>query len=450
MCYGLRPPVLPVQPTVLATAKVIDVTPTLSVAVSGTAQEAQVLTATPTLGTDSDDSANNVSYQWQRSIDGTNWTYISGATAKTYTAAEGDENGFLRVVASFTDDTAQTVTAVSSATAKVTDVTPGLTVSLSGIPQDGEALTAVPAVISDGDSSASDVTYQWQRSTDNATWNNIGGATSGSYTATDADVGDFVRTVASFSDDTGQSATTNSLGSKINPVIIPPNFQVFDQTTGKTTAEVGTLYTGPVPGLKWQFIKITPDNLNIAALTPNVYIHTGDGNDGINVSSAGGNNTLDGEGGSNFLVGGNGNDTFFVNDLDATTPSWTTIEGFHTGDAATVWGLTPEDFQLLRLVSNDLRRDGVRETGRRGLPAEAVLRCALLKQYRQLSYEELAFHLEDSASFRAFARLPMGWTPKKAVLQKTISAITAGWPKSVPTPSSTAAARSERPSCIAS
>src|SRR3954462_3042530 len=28
-----------------------------------------------------------------------------------------------------------------------------------------------------------------------------------------------------------------------------------------------------------------------------------------------------------------------------------------------------------------------------GLPAEAVLRCALLKQYRQLSYEELAFHL---------------------------------------------------------
>ena len=80
---------------------------------------------------------------------------------------------------------------------------------------------------------------------------------------------------------------------------------------------------------------------------------------------------------------------------------------------------------LLRLVSNDLRRDGVRETGRRGLPAEAVLRCALLKQYRQLNYEELAFHLEDSASFRAFARLPMGWTPKKAVLQKTISAITA-------------------------
>jgi IS5 family transposase len=81
--------------------------------------------------------------------------------------------------------------------------------------------------------------------------------------------------------------------------------------------------------------------------------------------------------------------------------------------------------ELLCLVSGDLRRCGVRETGRHGLPAEAVLRCALLKQYRQLSYEELAFHLEDSASFRAFARLPLSWTPKKSVLHKTISAISA-------------------------
>jgi IS5 family transposase len=80
---------------------------------------------------------------------------------------------------------------------------------------------------------------------------------------------------------------------------------------------------------------------------------------------------------------------------------------------------------LLGLVAEDLRRDGVRETGRQGLPAEAGLRCALLKQYRQLSYEELAFHLEDSASFRAFARLPWSWSPKKSVLQKTISAIRA-------------------------
>jgi transposase, IS5 family len=78
---------------------------------------------------------------------------------------------------------------------------------------------------------------------------------------------------------------------------------------------------------------------------------------------------------------------------------------------------------LVSVVASDLRRGGLRETGRRVLPAETVLSCALLKQQRQLSYEELAFHLEDSASFRAFARLPLAWSPKKSVLHQTISAI---------------------------
>jgi IS5 family transposase len=82
-----------------------------------------------------------------------------------------------------------------------------------------------------------------------------------------------------------------------------------------------------------------------------------------------------------------------------------------------------EHRDLLGLVARDLVRVGVKATGRQGLAAEAALRCALLKQYRQLSYQELAFHLEDSASFRAFARLPLSWSPQKSVLQKTISAI---------------------------
>src|SRR3954447_23114411 len=80
---------------------------------------------------------------------------------------------------------------------------------------------------------------------------------------------------------------------------------------------------------------------------------------------------------------------------------------------------------LLGPVAADLRRDGVQETGRHGLPAEAVLRCALLKQYRQLSDEELAFHLEAPAALGPCARLPWAWSPKKSVLHKTISAIRA-------------------------
>ena len=81
--------------------------------------------------------------------------------------------------------------------------------------------------------------------------------------------------------------------------------------------------------------------------------------------------------------------------------------------------------EMLDWVAMDLHLKDVYDTGRQGLPAESVLRCALLKQYRQLSYQELAFHLSDSASFQAFARLPVCLFPKKSALQQTISRIQA-------------------------
>ena len=81
---------------------------------------------------------------------------------------------------------------------------------------------------------------------------------------------------------------------------------------------------------------------------------------------------------------------------------------------------TPE---LLQIVFDDLVKTKRADTGREGLTAEQVLRCATLKQYRQLSYEELAFHLDDSAAFRRFARLERGQYPRKSVLQENIKAI---------------------------
>jgi IS5 family transposase len=79
---------------------------------------------------------------------------------------------------------------------------------------------------------------------------------------------------------------------------------------------------------------------------------------------------------------------------------------------------------VLDWVAKDLKLSSVKATGRRGMTAESVLRCALLKQHRQLSYEELAFHLLDSASFQSFARLPVDFIPRKSALQSNIGAIT--------------------------
>jgi IS5 family transposase len=57
------------------------------------------------------------------------------------------------------------------------------------------------------------------------------------------------------------------------------------------------------------------------------------------------------------------------------------------------------------------------------MTAEQVLRCGILKQYRNLTYEELAFHLEDSQSFRAFAKMRMGQYPSSSTLQENIKAL---------------------------
>src|SRR5271166_2972970 len=86
-----------------------------------------------------------------------------------------------------------------------------------------------------------------------------------------------------------------------------------------------------------------------------------------------------------------------------------------------------EDPEVRALVAHLSARDidALKRGGHDFRKLFAALRCGLLKQHRQLSYEELAFHLEDSSSFRAFARLPLSWTPKKSVLHKTISAIRA-------------------------
>lgn len=101
-----------------------------------------------------------------------------------------------------------------------------------------------------------------------------------------------------------------------------------------------------MPGLASSVIIATSDNINVKAGVQNVFIHTGSGEDALDVSMVNGNNVLDGSTGSNFLVGGTGNDTFFVDDRGAPAAIWSTVVNLHAGDSATVWGVSPSDFGL--------------------------------------------------------------------------------------------------------
>jgi IS5 family transposase len=76
--------------------------------------------------------------------------------------------------------------------------------------------------------------------------------------------------------------------------------------------------------------------------------------------------------------------------------------------------------RVLDYVFSDLTKGCCVDTGAEGMTAEQVLRAAVLKQSRQLSYRELAFHLEDSKAFRAFTRLELGYYPGFSTLQDNI------------------------------
>ena len=77
------------------------------------------------------------------------------------------------------------------------------------------------------------------------------------------------------------------------------------------------------------------------------------------------------------------------------------------------------------LVLADLNR-GLKDPtkGREGMAAETVLRALVVKQIRGFSYEDLAFALADSQTYRAFARIGFADTPPSAsALQRDIKKI---------------------------
>lgn len=81
--------------------------------------------------------------------------------------------------------------------------------------------------------------------------------------------------------------------------------------------------------------------------------------------------------------------------------------------------------RIVERAYEDLTKGCNADNGREGMTAEQVVRSAILKQYRNLNYEELSFHLEDSNAFRAFARLGMSQYPCDSVLQENIKALSA-------------------------
>jgi hypothetical protein len=148
-------------------------------------------------------------------------------------------------------------------------------------------------------------------------------------------------------DSLGNTASPQTIAVTVNGGPTPEAFAIDDVTTGVQSLSQGTPYSGPVAALVDQYIYTGADNMNVTALVPNTFIHTGGGEDAIDVSHVGGINVLDGGTNSNFLVGGTGSsssDTFFVDDRGPSADIWSTVANFHAGDAATIFGITQNGF----------------------------------------------------------------------------------------------------------
>jgi len=78
--------------------------------------------------------------------------------------------------------------------------------------------------------------------------------------------------------------------------------------------------------------------------------------------------------------------------------------------------------EFAKWVQVDLLAGGIDpDRGREGMSGEQVLRALAIKQSNGFSYEDLAFHLADSQSYRAFCLIGFAdKTPKKSTLQRNL------------------------------
>ncbi len=101
------------------------------------------------------------------------------------------------------------------------------------------------------------------------------------------------------------------------------------------------------------------------------------------------------------------------------------FEHDHTKELQAISLVLDEEPKIAEMIFADLAgHEGRIDTGRKGMTAEQVIRAIIIKQMNQYSYEELAFHLTDSRSYRSFCRFGIGdRTPTKATLQRNIKRV---------------------------
>jgi IS5 family transposase len=102
------------------------------------------------------------------------------------------------------------------------------------------------------------------------------------------------------------------------------------------------------------------------------------------------------------------------------------IEHVHSEELARISQILDSNPRIAKLVEQELLGDVDHpHTGAPGLSGDQVLRILLIKQMNGFSYEELAFHLADSVSYRSFCRFgALEKTPARSTLAENLKKVT--------------------------
>lgn len=107
------------------------------------------------------------------------------------------------------------------------------------------------------------------------------------------------------------------------------------------------------------------------------------------------------------------------------TQPW--IDHPHARELEVISRILDEESDIARLVEQDLVRAVENpHTGSRGMSGDQVLRVLLIKQMEGYSYEELYFHLLDSATYRTFCRIgALEEVPARSTLAENLKKVRA-------------------------
>jgi hypothetical protein len=206
--------------------------------------------------------------QWQVSTNGTTWTNIAGATVSPYsfTAAAADTGKQYRAV--FNNSR-------GSATSNAATLTVNTIPLVTTQPVDQSVTAGQTGAFSAAASGSPTPTVQWQVSTNSgATWTNITGATSTTYSFT-AQVGDTGKQYHAVFTNVAGSATSNAATLTVNtpPVVtIHPVNQTVN--SGQTATFTAAASGSPAPTVQWQVSTNGTTWTNIVGATSATYSFT--------------------------------------------------------------------------------------------------------------------------------------------------------------------------------